>query len=77
MRRGGWRGGLRGARAEVGGEAWHAGDRLRERGLVGGVALDVGDAGRTLPEPLRALWRWSIEHVGDVTAAQRAYDHAR
>ncbi len=32
--------------------------------------------GRTLLEPLRALQEWSIEHLGNVSASQIAYDRA-
>jgi DNA-binding HxlR family transcriptional regulator len=39
------------------------------------VEYALTEAGRTLLEPLRALRRWSIEHAGDVSAAQDAYDH--
>ncbi|MDG4783105.1 helix-turn-helix domain-containing protein [Micromonospora sp. WMMD961] len=38
------------------------------------VEYALTEAGRTLLEPLRALQRWSIEHLGDVSAAQDAYD---
>lgn len=38
------------------------------------VEYALTEAGRTLREPLRALERWSIEHFGDVTASQQAYD---
>jgi DNA-binding HxlR family transcriptional regulator len=40
------------------------------------VVYALTNAGRTLLEPLRALQQWSIEHLGDVSAAQDAYDHA-
>lgn len=40
------------------------------------VEYALTEAGRTLLEPLRALERWSIEHLGDVSAAQKAYDRA-
>lgn len=40
------------------------------------VEYALTEAGRTLLEPLRALERWSIEHLGDVSAAQEAYDRA-
>ncbi|MBP2328255.1 DNA-binding HxlR family transcriptional regulator [Kibdelosporangium banguiense] len=40
------------------------------------VEYTLTDAGRTLREPLRALQEWSIEHVGDVSASQKAYDQA-
>ncbi|WP_349899754.1 winged helix-turn-helix transcriptional regulator [Parafrigoribacterium soli] len=40
------------------------------------VEYALTEAGRTLLEPLRALERWSIEHLGDVSAAQQAYDRA-
>jgi DNA-binding HxlR family transcriptional regulator len=41
------------------------------------VEYALTDAGRTLLEPLRALQSWSIEHLGDVSASQNAYDQAR
>lgn len=41
------------------------------------VEYALTDAGRTLREPLRALQEWSIAHLGDVSASQEAYDHAR
>lgn len=40
------------------------------------VVYALTDAGRTLCEPLRALQEWSIAHLGDVAAAQEAYDRA-
>jgi len=40
------------------------------------VEYALTDAGRTLLEPLRALEQWSIEHLGDVSAAQEVYDRA-
>jgi DNA-binding HxlR family transcriptional regulator len=40
------------------------------------VEYSLTDAGRTLLEPLRALEEWSIEHLGDVSAAQEVYDRA-
>ncbi len=40
------------------------------------VEYALSDAGRTLLEPLRALEQWSIEHLGDVSASQDAYDRA-
>jgi DNA-binding HxlR family transcriptional regulator len=40
------------------------------------VEYALTDAGRTLLEPLRALQRWSIEHLSDVSASQDAYDRA-
>ncbi|MEO7126593.1 MAG: helix-turn-helix domain-containing protein [Nakamurella sp.] len=40
------------------------------------VEYALTDAGRTLLEPLRALQNWSIEHLGDVSLSQEAYDHA-
>ena len=40
------------------------------------VEYALTDAGRTLLEPLRALQRWSIEHLGEVSASQHAYDVA-
>jgi DNA-binding HxlR family transcriptional regulator len=38
------------------------------------VEYALTDAGRTLLGPLHALQRWSIEHLGDVSASQEAYD---
>ena len=38
------------------------------------VEYSLTDAGRTLLEPLRALQKWAIEHLGDVSASQDAYD---
>lgn len=38
------------------------------------VVYSLTDAGRTLLEPLRALQEWSVEHLGDVAAAQEDYD---
>ena len=38
------------------------------------VEYALTEAGRTLQEPLRALQQWSIEHLGDVSASQQAYD---
>jgi len=38
------------------------------------VEYALTEAGRTLQEPLRALERWSIEHLGAVAASQEAYD---
>jgi DNA-binding HxlR family transcriptional regulator len=40
------------------------------------VEYTLTEAGRTLREPLRALQEWSIAHLGAVSAAQEAYDHA-
>jgi DNA-binding HxlR family transcriptional regulator len=40
------------------------------------VEYALTEAGRTLLGPLRALQEWSIEHLGDVSAAQKAYDGA-
>ena len=40
------------------------------------VEYALTTAGRTLLEPLRALQEWSIEHLGDVSASQEAYDRA-
>jgi DNA-binding HxlR family transcriptional regulator len=40
------------------------------------VVYGLTEAGRTLLEPLRALQEWSIEHLGDVSASQEAYDRA-
>jgi DNA-binding HxlR family transcriptional regulator len=38
------------------------------------VEYALTDAGQTLLGPLRALQEWSIEHLGDVSASQDAYD---
>lgn len=38
------------------------------------VEYELTEAGRSLREPLRALQEWSITHLGDVSASQRAYD---
>ncbi|MDM4762453.1 helix-turn-helix domain-containing protein [Galbitalea sp. SE-J8] len=38
------------------------------------VEYALTDAGRTLLDPLRALQRWAIEHLGDVEASQAGYD---
>jgi DNA-binding HxlR family transcriptional regulator len=38
------------------------------------VEYALTDAGRTLLEPLHALQEWAIEHLGDVSASQDAYD---
>ena len=40
------------------------------------VVYALTEAGCALQEPLRALQRWSIERLGDVSAPQDAYDHA-
>lgn len=40
------------------------------------VEYALTDAGRTLLEPLLALQEWAIEHLGDVSASQDAYDRA-
>ncbi|MFF0153478.1 winged helix-turn-helix transcriptional regulator [Micromonospora sp. NPDC005203] len=40
------------------------------------VEYALTEAGRTLRGPLRALEEWSITHLGDVSAAQEAYDRA-
>jgi DNA-binding HxlR family transcriptional regulator len=39
------------------------------------VEYALTEAGRTLCEPLRALEQWSIEHLGEVSTSQEAYDH--
>jgi DNA-binding HxlR family transcriptional regulator len=38
------------------------------------VEYSLTDAGRTLLGPLGALQDWAIEHLGDVSASQVAYD---
>jgi DNA-binding HxlR family transcriptional regulator len=38
------------------------------------VEYALTDAGRTLLEPLSALQNWAVEHLGDVSASQHAYD---
>jgi DNA-binding HxlR family transcriptional regulator len=40
------------------------------------VEYSLTNAGRTLLEPLSALQTWAIEHLGDVSASQDAYDRA-
>ncbi|WP_433437202.1 winged helix-turn-helix transcriptional regulator [Nonomuraea sp. CA-141351] len=40
------------------------------------VEYALTDACRTLLEPLRALQKWSIEHLSDVSVSQDAYDRA-
>jgi DNA-binding HxlR family transcriptional regulator len=40
------------------------------------VEYALTETGRTLCLPLRALQDWSIAHVGEVAAAQEAYDRA-
>jgi DNA-binding HxlR family transcriptional regulator len=39
------------------------------------VEYALTDAGRTLLEPLRALQKWAIEHLPDISASQTAYDN--
>jgi DNA-binding HxlR family transcriptional regulator len=41
------------------------------------VEYALTHAGRTLLEPLSALREWAIEHLGDVSASQTAYDHVK
>jgi DNA-binding HxlR family transcriptional regulator len=41
------------------------------------VEYTLTEAGRTLREPLRALEEWSIAHLDDVSASQKAYDQAK
>ena len=38
------------------------------------ITYALTEAGRTLLEPLRALQEWSVEHLGDVSESQDAYD---
>ncbi|MFT4127518.1 MAG: helix-turn-helix domain-containing protein [Gordonia sp. (in: high G+C Gram-positive bacteria)] len=40
------------------------------------VEYALTEAGRTLLEPLGALREWAIEHLGEVSNSQAAYDHA-
>jgi DNA-binding HxlR family transcriptional regulator len=40
------------------------------------VEYALTDAGRTLLGPLGALQDWAVEHLGDVSASQDAYDGA-
>jgi DNA-binding HxlR family transcriptional regulator len=40
------------------------------------VEYALTDAGRTLLEPLRALQKWAIENLSEVSASQDAYDRA-
>jgi DNA-binding HxlR family transcriptional regulator len=41
------------------------------------VEYALTDLGRTLTEPLDALWRWAAEHQDDVQQARTAYDSSR
>lgn len=41
------------------------------------VEYALTDAGRTLLEPLRDLQRWAVDHLGDVSASQSAYDRVK
>jgi DNA-binding HxlR family transcriptional regulator len=38
------------------------------------VEYQLTDLGRTLKEPLDALWNWAAEHQHDVSTARRDYD---
>lgn len=38
------------------------------------VVYALTEAGRSLLVPLRALQEWSVEHLGDVSQSQRAFD---
>jgi DNA-binding HxlR family transcriptional regulator len=38
------------------------------------VEYELTDLGRTLQEPLDALWNWANEHQFDVSTARREYD---
>ena len=38
------------------------------------VEYELTDLGRTLTEPLDALWNWAAEHQHDVSTARRDYD---
>ena len=38
------------------------------------VEYELTDLGRTLTEPLDALWNWAAEHQHDVSTARRHYD---
>ena len=40
------------------------------------VEYQLTDLGRTLTEPLDALWHWAAEHQDDVQAARARYDGA-
>jgi DNA-binding HxlR family transcriptional regulator len=40
------------------------------------VEYALTDLGRTLTDPLDALWQWASEHQGEVTRARDAYDAA-
>ena len=40
------------------------------------VEYQLTELGRTLTEPLDALWNWAAEHQHDVSIARRAYDEA-
>jgi DNA-binding HxlR family transcriptional regulator len=38
------------------------------------VEYQLTELGRTLTEPLDALWNWAAEHQNDVSTARREYD---
>jgi DNA-binding HxlR family transcriptional regulator len=38
------------------------------------VEYELTELGRTLTEPLDALWNWAAQHQHDVTSARREYD---
>ena len=40
------------------------------------VEYELTELGRTLTEPLDALWNWAAEHQHDVSIARREYDAA-
>jgi len=40
------------------------------------VEYQLTDLGRTLTEPLDALWNWAAEHQGEVQGARQRYDAA-
>ena len=41
------------------------------------VEYQLTDLGRTLTEPLNALWDWAAAHQSEVAAARQAYDAGR
>ena len=41
------------------------------------VEYELTSLGRTLTEPLDALWNWAAEHQGEVNDARAAYDAAQ
>lgn len=41
------------------------------------VEYELTSLGRTLTEPIDALWNWAAEHQGEVAEARHAYDSAQ